>query len=907
MRVFLIILFLPLALNAQINLKGIVLDAETQEPLGNVTIIDLSSKQWSISNTKGEFTLQLKSKKSTQIEFRLLGKKVETLSLNQNELLQTQVVYLKDKNLRLDEVVIHAKKGRTFSEIVLEEEAINQVQSFSLNEVLEQLPGQKITEFSLNEFKPIAFRTVRPPGVSDEGFGNKSFGTAVVVDDIPISNNGNMQSFTANMSSPFNPNYLGFGDRNAGTSFNGNFTNANFGVDLRQITTQNIEKIEIVEGIPSAKYGDLTSGLVKIDQKAGQSPFLAYASLREGTTEYGLNKGFQLSEKAGFLNVSASLLKANANPRVSYTDYERINTQLMWSWANQPKSIRNSLTLKYGFNVDNVNYEEEDKDQKRVKNEQKDLRISNRFKYRFQKDHFLDHFEFNTNLTLTNQYSFESKYVNNGGKLVGFQTEEGVYEGIYTEPTYVARKEVEGKPISVYSAANIYKSFSTDQWTHHFSAGISYRMNDNKGRGRLGSPENMGPALVSQANSGGQAFRPYNYADEVKAESQFSLFIEDEFSTYGDNSKLNIAAGLRSDIQNNYLTLSPRLNSYYIYKDFKIRAGFGLTSKSPSLNQIYTGYRYYDVILGDFRVPGEYNIGAIQTFVEKENNPDVKPSRSLRTELGFDYKFDFGSINITGFYNKLYNGITSSPYPIKRDLADVSVDDSDLSNPEIIIDGYNPYYYTESQISNGLESEDIGLELFMNFPEFIFKNVDFSLQGSYISTINSNTEDTFVKSSNASKPESYGVYHQGDKDLSHLTFGGTLNYHIPDIGLIIAVRSEHFIFDKYKRNASLYPYAFIDKDLNKVPISPQNQSNEELYGHIIRSNSTYENNRTKVFHNFHLRISKDFLNGFRFSFYANNFLDLKPTSIERSNGKDIEMINPDMVNLSFGTKIEYQF
>lgn len=894
-------------MSGQIKLEGLVLDADTQKPLESVTIVDLNSKQWSISNTDGKFTLNLKSVKSTTIEFRLLGKKVESLDLDADDLKQSQVVYLRDKNLRLDEVVIHASKGQSFSEIILEEEAINQVQSFSLNEVLEQLPGQKITNFSLNEFKPIAFRAVRPPRISDEGFGNKSFGTAVVVDDIPISNNGNMQSYTSNMSSPFNPDYLGFGDRAAGTGFNGNFTNANFGVDLRQITTQNIEKIEIVEGIPSAKYGDLTSGLIKIDQKAGESPFLAYASLREGTTEYGLNKGFQLSEEAGFLNVSASLLKANANPRVSFTDYQRINTQLMWSWANTPKNIRNSLTLKYGFNVDDVNYEEEDKDQKRVKNEQKDLSISNRFKYKFDKNQFLDHLEINSSLTLTDQYSYESKRINNGGKVVGFQTEEGVYEGIYTSPTYTARKEVEGKPISVYSAANLYKSFSTNAWTHNISAGISYRMSDNKGRGRIGSPENMVSSLTGQTGSGGQAFRPYNYADEVKAESQFSLYIEDEFSTYDDNSKLNIAAGLRSDVQNSYVTLSPRLNTYYIYDKLKIRAGVGLTAKSPSLNQIYTGYRYYDVILGDFRLPGEYNIGAVQTFVEKEDNPDVKPSRSLRTELGFDYKLPFASINVTGFYNRLYNGITTSPYPIKRDLADVAVDDTDLSNPELVINGYKPYYYTESQVSNGLESEDMGIELFMNFPEFIFKNVDLNLQGSYISTRNQNKEDFYKKSSNADKPERFGVYHHGYKNLSNLTFGGTLNYHIPDIGLVIAVRSEHFIFDNYKKDPELYPYAYIDENLNQVAIAPENQNNTDLYGHIIKSDKGYENNKTKVFHNFHLRISKDFLNGFRFSFYANNFLDLKPTSIERQNGKDIKVINPDMVKLSFGTKIEYQF
>lgn len=906
MRIWLLILFFPLAINAQVQVKGKVLDAQTKQPLENVTIVEQNSKKWKITGQDGAFSFQFKTATPVSLKFRLLGKQEETLYLSSKELEETQKVYLKDKNLRLEEVIIQGKK-QDYSEISLGEEAINQVQAFSVNEVLQQLPGQDITNFTLNEFKPIAFRTVKPNFASDEGFGNKSFGTALVIDDIPVSNNANMQSFAPSFLSPFNSGALGFGDRNAGSSFNGKFNNVNFGADLRQLSTQNIEKIEVVQGIPSAKYGDLTSGLIKIDQKAGKSPFLVYASLREGTTEYGINKGFRLSEKAGFLNVSASLLNSQANPRVSYTDYERINTQLIWSWANQPKSIRNSFTVKYGFNADNVQYDEENTDQKRVKNQQKDLSISNRFKYRFTKDAFLDHLEVNANLSISDQYSFESKLANNGGKVVGFGTEEGVYEGIYTAPTYVAKKEVEGKPINVYAAADVYKSLALQDWTHNFSAGISYRMSDNKGRGRIGSPESTAQVLNNQVGNGGLGFRPYNYADEVKAESQFSVYVEDEFYTYWEDSKINITAGLRSDVQNDYFTLSPRINAYYIYKKLKLRGGFGLTAKAPSLNQIYTGLRYYDVVLGDFRVPGEYNIGVVQTFVEKENNPNVKPSRSLRSEIGFDYKFSFATLNVTGFYNRLYDGITSSKYPIRRDLAEVEIDDTDLSNPEVVINGYRPYFYTESQVSNDFESEDFGVELFLNFPKFLFKDLSFGLQGSYTLTKNKNTADRFVKSSSGSKPERFGVYRYGGKDFASLKVGGNLDYHIPAIGLIIAIRSEHFILDKYSVNSSLYPYAYINEDLEKVLIAPENQSNTDLYGHIIKSSSRYENNNNKVFHNFHLRISKDFLNGFRFSFYANNFLDLKPTRIERQNGEDIRIINPDMVQLSFGTKIEYQF
>lgn len=648
---------------AQTTITGYVFDVSSQKTLENVMVQNIDADLWTTTDERGKFSLEAPVSSEIHLKFQLLGKQSHTTTVN--TLLpqqKTLIIQLSDKDLRLDKIVFTAQKGNDYSEIVMGEEVINQLQSFSLNEVLEQLPGQEITDLNLSEFKPIVFRSVRPTRVADNGFGNKSFGTAVVIDDIPVSNDGNMQSYAPGSSNPFNPNYIGFGDvvTGNGNGFNGYFPNANYGVDLRQISTRNIENIEVVQGIPSSKYGDLTSGLIKIDQKAGDSPFQMYASLRDGTTEYGLNKGLQISEKAGFLNLSMSYLNSNASPRVSFKKYKRINSQLMWSWASRKKNIRNSLSVSYGFNRDDVNYEEEDRDQKKVKNEQKDISVSNRFKWNFENS-FINNLDVNANFSYSEQNTFESKLYNSGGDVVGYLTDEGVYEGIYTAPAYTTIKAVEGIPISAYAAADIYKSFSVKDWTHNFSAGISYRMNDNKGRGRLGSPESMAPILTSNVSGGGTAFRPYNFEDNVRTESQYSAYIEDRINTYWGDNKFNLTAGLRSDIQNTYATLSPRINTYFIHKDLKIRGGFGLMSKAPSLNQLYTGYRYYDVVLGDFRLPGAYNIGVIQTFKEREDNSGVKPTRSLRSELGFDYKFGFGTLNLTGFYNKLYDGITFKP------------------------------------------------------------------------------------------------------------------------------------------------------------------------------------------------------------------------------------------------------
>ncbi len=70
--------------------------------------------------------------------------------------------------------------------------------------------------------------------------GNAPFGTAVEVDGVRIGNNGS------------------FGNMN--------------GADTRNITVADIESVEVITGVPSAEYGDLNSGMVKIHTRKGKTP-----------------------------------------------------------------------------------------------------------------------------------------------------------------------------------------------------------------------------------------------------------------------------------------------------------------------------------------------------------------------------------------------------------------------------------------------------------------------------------------------------------------------------------------------------------------------------------------------------------------------------------------------------------
>ncbi|WP_289466143.1 TonB-dependent receptor plug domain-containing protein, partial [Klebsiella pneumoniae] len=73
-----------------------------------------------------------------------------------------------------------------------------------------------------------------------------------------ISNNANLSSHNTTLAGK-------------GTAIGGG-ASATGGADVRSISTENIESVEIIRGIPSVEYGDLTSGAVIINSKAGREP-----------------------------------------------------------------------------------------------------------------------------------------------------------------------------------------------------------------------------------------------------------------------------------------------------------------------------------------------------------------------------------------------------------------------------------------------------------------------------------------------------------------------------------------------------------------------------------------------------------------------------------------------------------
>ena len=122
----------------------------------------------------------------------------------------------------------------------------------------------------------------------------------------------------------------------------------------------------------------------------------------------------------------------------------------------------------------------------------------------------------------------------------------------------------------------------------------------------------------------------------------------------------------------------------------------------------------------------------------------------------------------------------------------------------------------------------------------------------------------------------YGYYPTiaSQREQMHLRL--TATHHISSLGLLFSLTVEQFTFsNNYIALREIYPYAYMDKNLvyHEIPAAERTHSR---YKHLFLTPNETKTVHTPTYHNFHLRITKEMLNGLSISLYANNFLNYRP-------------------------------
>lgn len=880
---------------AQNVVTGKVVDPQNK-PLELVNIKVIETNQYAITDKAGVFRINgFETNNNLTLEFSYIGyQKLSfpiTVKAGETNLGN---ISLKVLDLSLENIEINAKRnysGSSNSSLVITRDLIEQTPALSVNDLLNQIPNRKIQPPSLQNVQNINLRAAYEPTTNGKGSFelNNSFGIAIIMDGNTLSNNANMQSFNpgriGGVGSSFvtSGSYGIRGTGNDGNNYTGDYTFG--GTDLRQIPADNIESIEVIAGVAPAKYGDLTDGAIIIERQAGKSPAYLRMQLRDNATSYGFSKGFEISPKYGSVNVGINYVNSFQDNRDKLKAYRRINGNAMWTNSfGKSKQLKNTFSLDYGRNLDGIKYDPDDEKSTRTKFDSWNFSVANRSNYRLEKG-FLKNIGLNLRYAEGHQVSYKEELVNDAYVLYSTATTTGIHEGYYDSGIYTAKSLIDGRPINASASLDFTGGFETGNLIHNLSFGGSFSYAANKGLGQTIDPnEPRGTARVASTSLGTKSSERYYDFRLALSQKDLGFYIEDVFTATVLGKPLNIRAGIRSDIQNGYASLSPRTNiNYEVNKNLRFGFAYGLSYKSPGLAQRYPGPTFFEIpLLNAYN--GKVNESTYLVYVERyePTSAGLKPSKSESIELSAQIKIDKFNLSLSVFNKKSRNGISTVQNLQTIELPSYTATINPGAKPTIQTTGVQPYAINYSYFKNDLASNNQGFEVIINSPQIKELKTTFNISGglfrtSYLST--SNSLSNKLPSIIPTDPNyAYiGVYEPINK-RSYFSNGRITSVtHIPKLSLVVSFVAEFDILDKSRTNASSrIPLGYYNRYNQYIAISNFDRDNSS-YGHLyITPQEQSENDLPRIISNYHLSIAKEIKKRFKFAFNVYNVFNHRP-------------------------------
>jgi len=325
--------------NAQTNVRftGKVME-KSGEKIELVVIQIKELNLWTTSNNLGNFTFEKVQPGKYTLQAVCLGYEPYEKPISIDSQSREFIITMLQSSLALEEVVVTAQENTNLSSSSkVESAALTHVQPTSLADVMQLVPGQVTLNPNLSRNNQIAIRDINDPLRNPDN--NSAMGTAVIVDGTPVNNDANMQTLNT-----------------AGGGTAQGYSTAGQGVDLRQIATDNIESVEVIRGIPSVEYGELTTGAVLVKTKAGKTKLnvklKADPKIKQGT----FSKGFLLpGENHGAMNVDVDYTNSFDDLRQPTKSYSRLTGQLGYSntYFKNTNPLSVNAKLSYFSTIDN--------------------------------------------------------------------------------------------------------------------------------------------------------------------------------------------------------------------------------------------------------------------------------------------------------------------------------------------------------------------------------------------------------------------------------------------------------------------------------------------------------------------------------------------------------------------------
>ncbi len=659
-RIAVILLFIltsaASALAQSYTISGTVLDKKTGEPVDYATVLMTRTEQWAMADAKGHFSIKNVPAGKNIISISCLGYVTDEKEIIVSKDIDNYCVRLSEDNLTLESVVITAQEntsGATTSR-TMDRTALDHMQMTNLAEASSLMPGGTTENSNLTSSKVLSVR-------SESGEGSLStFGTAVEVDGVRLSTNA----------------MLGLDP----------VTNGIKGASVNNIATSNIESVEVITGVPGVEYGDMTSGVVKVNTRKGKTPFEVTMSTNPKTKQISINKGFGLGEtrtgkNRGVINAGAEYTRAISELMSPYSAYNRrqinlsyTNTFVSGGLSDMPLRFTAGITGNWGGY--NSKADPDSYGSNWASTNDSAVRGNFSLSWLLSKS-WITNIELNSSLSYSNKlYRYKSYDSSASTKTVLHGTEEGYFMGESYEQnpdaavmlippgqwTYVMNEDNRPLNWKVGLKANWARKFGIVN--NKLKIGADWTGDGNLGKGWYAEDQAYAPT-----------YRKWDYS-AVPFMHNIAVYAEETVHIPIGKTKLDLVAGIRNEntvikgsAYGTKSTWSPRFNAKYtifnskdrrhnVVKDLSFRASWGVAMKLPSFSILFPVPSYKDInAFNTHTTSSGENLSAYYILPRTiEYNSGLKLQKTRQSEAGVDINIGGYKISLVGFYNKTLNG-----------------------------------------------------------------------------------------------------------------------------------------------------------------------------------------------------------------------------------------------------------
>ena len=898
----------------RVEVRGVVFEVEAGNKLVELDFATVSFPDFAVGTTTnggGKYRLENVPVGKARMLVQYMGKLTIDTLVNVERNMELNFV-LKNEDFRLNEVTVTATNSRAGKSTAsnISRQAMDHMQATSLYDLMALLPGGLSSEPSLNNSQQISLRQIATTNSSEEDFN--ALGTAIIRDGAPVSNNSNL--------SALNPTVT------AGASAIGGGASPSGGIDVRSISTENIESVEIIRGIPSVEYGDLTSGAVIIHSKAGREPLRVKAKANPNVYQVSVGTGFDLGGKKGAFNISGDYAYNRNQPTASYVHYERATAKILYSnvFFNNALRSNSSLDLLYGKDQRDPNPDDKST-QTTSRGQDMGFTLNTNGTWNINKG-WLKTLRYVVSGTYTSKDSYrETLYSTttapysmtttdgttlsnfagqhivdaNGNSITNFLPGEADLYAQKLSSSYVGRYDIDSRELNAFAkiTANLFKQ--SGNVNNRILLGVDFKTDGNLGEGKIYSA-----AAPPKVITGDASCRPRRYKD-IPFINQFGAFAEENFTWNIGERELNLQAGLRYDNASVVGgVLSPRFNASFtvIPEVLTLRGGYGVTAKMPTLLYLHPETAYFEYVnydeLMNTNIPEANRLYITTTKVYDTQNKNLKIAKNQKAEVGFDLFLGKVKLGVTAFSERLRNGYALAEtfdsfksYAVKEYVRN-SAGQLELSGTNSVLSSYN-------MPTNNLNAENKGIEFDLNLGRIDAIRTAFQLNGSWLQSESWSSGYSFYNKTPSTRPYAnrvnVAIYEPGSSKSHRERMAMTLRatHNLPKIGFVVTLTAQTVWQDanwKTFGNDSI-PVGYIDlKDAKVHMFEPgkftTTQEVEDAgYGYLLQNvshNSAIKEAYSPYFC-FNLNVTKEIGDLLRVSFFANNMFRSYPLMESKRN------------------------